>query len=298
MKPISPQTLNQSLTSDSPPELLDVLTEQQYQAQNLPKAINACVYEIDFIESATEIVPDKRREVVAYGLSDEYEPRHFAYEKLEAGGWTNVSILSGGLEAWKQADLPVLGNGQPSPAPDGAFAVDVEKSVVRWVGRNLVNQHDGTVGLSEATIELDRGRLVGGKAVIDMSSIHCRDIEDHSLAKVLIDHLRTGDFFLVDSYPTATFELGAAKPIDAAAPGSPNYRIEGTLNLRGRSAKLEFPALLGFSDTTIALQAHFDFDRVQWGSKYGSGRVFEALGQHLVNDLISISFQLAAPLKS
>jgi hypothetical protein len=43
MKPISPQTLNQSLTSDSPPELLDVLTEQQYQAQNLPKAINACV---------------------------------------------------------------------------------------------------------------------------------------------------------------------------------------------------------------------------------------------------------------
>jgi len=131
-----------------------------------------------------------------------------------------------------------------------------------------------------------------------MNSILCRDIEDQSLAKVLIDHLRTGDFFLVNSFPTASFVLDAATPIDSASPGSPNYRIEGTLNLRGRSAKLEFPALLGLNDTSIALQAHFDFDRVRWGSKYGSGRVFEALGQHLVNDFISISFQIVAPLKS
>ena len=49
-------------------------------------------------------------------------------------------------------------------------------------------------------------------------------------------------------------------------------------------------ALLGYNETFIAIQAHFDLDRVQWDSKYGSGRIFEALGQHLVNDFISISF--------
>jgi len=49
-------------------------------------------------------------------------------------------------------------------------------------------------------------------------------------------------------------------------------------------------ALLGYNETSTALQAHFDLDRVQWDSKYGSGRIFEALGQHLVNDFISISF--------
>lgn len=298
MKTISPQTLNQNLNSDSPPILLDVLTEQHYQAQHTPKAINACIYEIGFIESVNEIAPDKDRELVVYGLSDDYEAGSFAFEKMQEGGWTDVSVLSGGIEAWKRAGLSVLGDGQSTPSPDGEFAVDVEKSVVRWVGRNLVNQHDGTIGLSEATIELNQGRLIGGKAVIDMGSILCQDNEDPSLAKVLIDHLRTGDFFLVDSFPTASFHLDAARPIDSATPGSPNYQVEGTLNLRGRSAELEFPALLGINDASIALQAHFDFNRVHWGSKYGSGSVFEALGQHLVNDFISISFQLVAPLKS
>ena len=131
-----------------------------------------------------------------------------------------------------------------------------------------------------------------------MESIFCRDIEDKNLAQVLIDHLRTGDFFLVDKFPTATFDLHSAESITNASPGSPNYSVEGTLLLRGRSAKIEFPALLGYNESSIALQAHFDFDRVQWDSKYGSGRIFEALGQHLVNDFISISFQLIAPVQT
>jgi len=162
MKTISPQTLQECLNSDSPPQALDVLTEQHYQAQHLPKAINACVYEIGFIDSVAKIAPDKNRELVVYGLSDEYEASQFAFEKLEAGGWKNVSILSGGLEAWKRAGFPVLGDGESIPSPNGKFAVDVEKSVVRWVGRNLLNQHDGTVGLTEATIELNHGRLMAG----------------------------------------------------------------------------------------------------------------------------------------
>ena len=80
----------------------------------------------------------------------------------------------------------------------------------------------GPAGLSEATIELHDGRLAGGKAVVDMNSIICQDIEDSKLTKVLIDHLRTDDFFLVDRFPTATFVLDSAQTIENATPGSPN----------------------------------------------------------------------------
>ena len=298
MKSVSPQSLNQAHAKEPPIQVIDVLTEQHFQAEHLPNAENACVYEISFIETATKIAPDKDREIALYGLSDQFEAARSAYEKLTEAGWTNVSVLQGGIEAWKDAGVPVLGDGQSLAAPSGEFAGDVDKSGDRWVGRNLVNQHDGSVSLSSAAIELDQGRLFGGKAVVDMESIFCRDIEDSKLAQVLIDHLRTGDFFLIDKFPTASFELQSAESMPNASPGSPNYRVKGTLSLSGRLAKIQFPALLGYNETSIALQAHFDCDRVQWDSKYGSGRIFEALGQHLVNDFISISFRLIAPAQT
>ena len=234
--------------------------------------------------------------MVVYGLNDQFEAGLAAFEKLVGCGWKNVAVLAGGIDAWKRAGLSVSSDRQRVPLPTGKFQADADKSVVRWVGRNLVNQLDGTAGLSEATIELHDGRLAGGKAVVDMNSIICQDIEDSKLAKVLIDHLITDDFFLVDRFPTATFVLDSAQTIENATPGSPNYQIEGTMTLRGLSAKIQFPALLGFSETSIALQAQFDFNRVSWDSKYGFGHVYEALGQQLVNDFISISFQLIAPL--
>ena len=86
-------------------------------------------------------------------------------------------------------------------------------------------------------------------------------------------------------------------PIENATSGSPNYNVSGAFTLRGKTQPLHFPATLGVNDEVIAFQAQFDFDRVLWGSKYGSGKIYEALGKHVVNDRISISFQLIAPLQ-
>ncbi len=129
-----------------------------------------------------------------------------------------------------------------------------------------------------------------------MESIHCEDIEDPSLASLLISHLRTDDFFLVDSFPAAEFKLESSEPIPNATPGTPNIERRGSFTLRGQTQPLQFPATLGVNSEAIALQAQFDIDGVVWGSKYGSGRIYESLGKHIVNDRISISFQLIAPL--
>ncbi len=114
---------------------------------------------------------------------------------------------------------------------------------------------------------------------------------------MLVDHLKTDDLFLVETYPTAEFELITANPINDATLGSPNYNLSGSFTLRGQTQPIHFPATLGINDDLIALQAHFDFDRVLWGSKYGSGKIYEALGKHVVNDRISISFQLIANIE-
>ena len=101
----------------------------------------------------------------------------------------------------------------------------------------------------------------------------------------------------LETYPTADFELVSAEPIPNATTGSPNYHVTGTFALRGRTESIDFPATLGINEEVIALQAQFDIDRVLWGSKYGSGKIYEALGKHVVNDRISISFQLIAPIE-
>lgn len=277
--------------------MLDVLPEETYEKRHIPTALNACVYEIEFSEKVESLIPDKSRAIVVYGQNNLFEAAPLAYEKLVSKGWTNVAILNGGFEAWKQLGYPVKGSGEKQTPLNGRFDVSTERSTVRWVGRNLLNQHNGVIGLERANLVLENDQLVGGTAVLDMNRIVCEDIEDPSVAQVLINHLRTDDFFLADQYPTAQFELQSAEPITGAKPGSPNYALTGSFTLRGQTEPLRFPATLGTNDEVIALQASFDFDRVLWGSKYGSGKIYEALGKHVVNDLISISFQLIAPLR-
>ncbi len=297
MNTIDPANLNDRLQSNSPPLILDPLPEEHFESRHLPGALNACVYEIEFINKMEGLVPDKSAEIVVYGESDQFEAATLAANLLAGNGWSRVSALQGGLEAWIDRGFAIEGDGASRESLNGAYEADPGKCHVRWIGRNLLNQHNGTVALQSARIELDDGRLAGGEAVLDMTAIVCEDIEDPNLAQVLIAHLGTGDFFLVDSFPTARFVLTNAAPIANARPGSPNYHVEGEFTLRGQTETLSFEALLGSNDESLALQAQFDFDRVRWNSKYGSGKIYEALGQHIVNDLISISFQLVAPLK-
>ncbi len=297
MKLVDSSALREPNTVHSNRVILDVLPSETFEKRHIEKALNACIYEIDFLKKAEALIPEKTQEIIVYGQNDRFEAAPLAFEKLQSNGWTNVAVLKGGIEGWERLGYPTEGKGEPSELLSGTFEASTEKSVVRWVGRNLLNQHNGVIGLEKATLELDQDRLVGGEAVMDMNRIECQDIEDPSMAQMLIGHLRTEDFFLVDQYPTARFKVSSAEEIPNAPAGSPNYNVEGKFTLRGHTEKIRFVAALGKNDEVVALQASFDFDRVLWNSKYGSGKIYEALGKHVVNDLISISFQLIAPLR-
>ena len=162
----------------------------------------------------------------------------------------------------------------------------------------MFNQHDGTVALKEAWFRLEYDALVEGEAIIDLNRIDCRDIQDASSRKVLIDYLKSSDFFLVNKFPEARFKMVSAERISGAQLGEANYEVNGSLTMRGHTDELLFEAMLGHQGDDIGLQARFDVDRVAFGSRYGSGKIFELIGKHLVNDAFSISFQLIAPKSS
>ncbi len=271
--------------------LIDVLLPEDFACRRIAGAGNACVYEMAFLERIAECVPDPERAVVVYDDSGTTLAARTAREKLERAGYRNVAILEGGLQGWLAAGFAVEeSTSLPSPVVrDGLYLLDTEKSVVEWTGRNINNRHYGRIVISGGEVVLANGLPMSGRFVLDMDSLVNLDLQDEGWRGMLHQHLKSEDFFDVERYPTATFELSGAAVIAGATPGTPNVEIAGKLTVKGTTHPLCFPAMVAPQvDGTLKAQAAIDLDRTLWGVCYGSGRLYERLGMHLVNDLISI----------
>jgi polyisoprenoid-binding protein YceI len=282
--------------------LVDTLPENHFRKQHLPGAKNACVYEVVFLEKMKNLTQARASSVVLYGSSSASRDALTAAAKLARAGYRDLFVLTGGLAAWRAAGFPLEGEAPEEtdtwPAndrlPDGNYQVDREASYVGWTGRNANVGHNGVVRLKSGDVNI-RGGIISGSFVLDMDSIVNFNLQDDSLRQVLIDHLKSDDFFFVEQFPDVNFSLVRAQPIVHARPGSANYQVEGKLNLRGIDGDLLFEAVIeNLADGALAAEAHFDLDRTRWGVIYGSGRFFEHLGMHLVYDLISVQVRIVA----
>ena len=278
--------------------LIDVLLPEDFACRHIAGAENACVYEMVFLERIAECVPDRDRAVVVYDDSGTTLAARTAREKLERAGYRNVAILEGGLQAWLAAGFAVESRAPDSQAAmvrAGVYQVDTEKSVLEWIGRNINNRHYGRIAISGGEVVLANGLPVSGSFVLDMTTITNLDLQDEGWRGMLHRHLKSEDFFDVERYPTATFELRGAAAIAGATPGTPNVEIAGSLTIKGTARPICFPAIIApQEDGTLKAQAALDLDRTLWNVSYGSGRLYERLGMHLVNDLISIELFIVA----
>jgi polyisoprenoid-binding protein YceI len=276
---------------------IHVLPEEHYAQQHLPGAVNACVYEMVFLSKVAEFVPDKEQAIIVYGAGGPSLDSAVAAEKLIAAGYGQVSDLRGGLAEWISQGGQVEGTGvlQATTECDGIFALNVETSTVRWTGRNLFNHHHGSVQLAKGQIEIQNGTFKAASFTLDMNRITCDDLVDSAYNAMLIRHLRDDDFFAVDRFPSAEFICERAAPITSATEGTPNYTLHGKLTLRGVTQPLSFPAVIASADHDhLTGQAQFEIDRTQFGSHYGSGKLFAFLGKHVVNDHIHLHIKIQA----
>lgn len=297
MKIITAPELKALLDAKTVITLLHVLPEEHFAQQHLPGAVNACAYEMVFVSRVVELVPDQAAPVIVYGAGAPSLDSSVALEKLEKAGFTNVRDFHGGLAEWLQHGLRVEGTGLggDSIKPGGIFEVDVETSLVRWTGRNLFNDHHGTLKLASGRIEVRDGEMKAARFTIDMNSIVNEDLVDPDYNALLIRHLRDDDFFAVDRFPTAEFVCEHAEALLACTDGTPNYALHGFMTLRGVTKPLSFPAVIAAADVDhLTGQAQFEIDRTQFGSLYGSGRLFAFLGRHVVNDHVHLHLKLHA----
>lgn len=279
--------------------VVDVMTPEDYAACHITGAKNACIYEMVFLDRIAESIPDRNARIVIYDASGATRAAELARERLNQAGYSNVSILEGGLSAWRSAGLPVEAGDQGEVTEpvlkDGVYRIDAEMSRLEWIGRNLNNRHFGRIAIQKGDLVIKGGRVAEGNIILDMSTITDLDLQDPEWCNMLISHLKSDDFFAIGRFPTASFKLTGWEADKASAPEAPSGIATGNLTIKDVTRPISFPAIVApQADGAVKAHAAFDIDRTLWNVCYGSGKLFERLGMHLVHDLISLELFILA----
>ncbi|MBC7777451.1 MAG: YceI family protein [Phycisphaerae bacterium] len=185
--------------------------------------------------------------------------------------------------------LPLLALLVMAAKVPSTYKVDTNASVVAWTGYKVTGQHTGTVKIKNGTLTTDGGMLTGGSFEIDMNSIACTDLEGEYAGK-LVGHLKSDDFFGVNTYPTATFVITKAIPQDTKG----NYKILGNLTLKGTTKEAKFLAKFSEASGMVNASGKIIVDRSDFNVKYGSGSFFDGLGDKTIYDEFDLQVSLVA----
>lgn len=147
----------------------------------------------------------------------------------------------------------------------------VISSEIRWKAYKTLKaeslSHFGTVKLKSGNLVFNGSELIGGNFVMDMKSIDAEDMNsDPKMKKMLENHLKSDDFFDINQFPTASFQIKSVKKINNP---NYNYQIAGTLSIKGVSKPITFPVKISQSNAVYTLtSAQFTFNRKHFGLKY------------------------------
>lgn len=155
------------------------------------------------------------------------------------------------------------------------YAVQSEANEILWEGYktyNIGDAHTGSIKVTEGAFVVEGEELTGGRFVIDMNSIENFDLaESAEYQEKLIGHLKSPDFFAVDSFPTATFEISSVSTVAAEDTTGATHNITGNLTLRGITKSITVPAMVEMGEGSISFQTpEFVIDRSNWNVKFRS----------------------------
>jgi hypothetical protein len=176
---------------------------------------------------------------------------------------------------------------------------NLELSKIEWLGTKPSGTHFGTLGIQEGSLFVKNGELLGGKFTLDMNAIEVLDIQSGEMNQKLVGHLKSSDFFSVDSFPTAKFKFSTIIPIEkseALTQGvNPTHLIEGNLTLRGVTRKVSFPAYINVANGMVeAKTPQFILNRTEWNVNYGSKSIFANLLDNFIHDEMGVTISLTA----
>lgn len=174
-------------------------------------------------------------------------------------------------------------------AVTATYKIDSAASSIKWVGKKVTGQHDGTLAVKDGSFTFTGDVMTAGEVNVDMNTLAVTDIpaSDESNGK-LVGHLKSPDFFNVAKNPSAKLVI---KSSEKTASG---LKVKGDLTFNGKTNPIEFDAKVVKTDASVNTKADVAIDRTKWDLKYGSGSFFKGLGDKAINNEFTISVDITA----
>lgn len=178
------------------------------------------------------------------------------------------------------------------------YNVDKAASTVRWSGaKKMDTKHTGLVSISEGNLAFEGANLKAGSFTIDMNSITNEDLTEETGQSKLIGHLKSGDFFMVEQFPTAKFEITNVEALPDGSEGT--HKISGNLTIKDQTHGISFPAVITNNESAVTATAKFEINRNEWGIVWGGSKesnqgVLDFLKDNLLKDEIGFEINLVA----
>jgi len=151
------------------------------------------------------------------------------------------------------------------------YVIDTMNSKAEWKGFKVVKSdntsHIGTLKFESGEVTVKDNKLESGQFVIDMNSIANEDLKETDGNAKLIGHLKSADFFDVEKFPTASYEITKI----SEAPGGSDYNtvLDGNLTLKGITKPATFNANVKIKDGELSIATEpKDINRDEFGIKF------------------------------
>ncbi len=169
------------------------------------------------------------------------------------------------------------------------FKIVSANSQIDWTGRKVTGAHNGTIEIKEGLLTLNDGKIKEGVIVINTSTIKILDVTDPATNAQFAGHLASDDFFSIEKFPTATFDILSAKEIS-----NETYHLEGNLTIKDITHLVGFDAKIENDNNQIRLSGKLVIDRTKYDIRFRSGNFFTDLGDTLIYNDFDLDFNITA----
>ena len=133
-----------------------------------------------------------------------------------------------------------------------------------------------------------------GSVVVDMNSIKNSDIDNETYRDKLVGHLKSADFFDVEKFPKSTFVITSIAPVKDSKTEGATHNVKGNLTIKDKTNPISFDAAMTMEPAKITCKGSVVVDRSKYDIKYGSKTFFPEVGEKVIYDEFTLSFNLVA----
>jgi hypothetical protein len=207
----------------------------------------------------------------------------------------NDTELSGNLTANEEQNIhldSVISIANNNTRGDN-YEVNCEESIINW----YCVTHTGYVKLKEGTVLVADGNIVNGNFTICMDSIEDVDIDYQLMKEVLVNTLKSADFFDINKYPLGYFDL-----VRVTKTSNESFEVVGNLTIKDVTRQVRFNSSIQINDSLILVESErFQINRTKWGLTLYSGNFEQTDKSFLFTDFVEIQISLQlqkSPAKS